>query len=59
MDYTTTKDFKKFKKTKLLYEPGFNAIDASIVKDEKGYPMFLKDELNHYGLKVHRFGCQT
>lgn len=42
--YTTTKDFKKFKKTKLLYEPGFNVIDASIVKDEKGYTMFLKDE---------------
>ncbi|MFV8271220.1 alpha/beta hydrolase fold domain-containing protein [Flavobacterium sp. GT2N3] len=42
--YTTTKDFKKFKKTKLLYEPGFNVIDASIVKDEKGYTMYLKDE---------------
>jgi acetyl esterase/lipase len=42
--YTTTKDFKKFKKTKLLYEPGFNVIDASIVKDEKGFTMFLKDE---------------
>ena len=42
--YTTTKDFKSFKKTKLLYEPGFNVIDASIVKDEKGYTMFLKDE---------------
>jgi hypothetical protein len=42
--YTTTKDFKKFNKTKLLYEPGFNVIDASIVKDEKGYTMFLKDE---------------
>jgi acetyl esterase/lipase len=42
--YTTTKDFKKFKKTKLLYEPGFNVIDASIVKEEKGFTMFLKDE---------------
>lgn len=42
--YTTTKDFKSFKKTKLLYEPGFNVIDASIVKDEKGYTMFIKDE---------------
>jgi acetyl esterase/lipase len=42
--YTTTKDFKSYKKTKLLYEPGFNVIDASIVKDEKGYIMFLKDE---------------
>lgn len=42
--YTTTKDFKKFKKTKLLYEPGFNVIDATILKDKKGYIMFLKDE---------------
>lgn len=42
--YTTTKDFKKFKKTKLLYEPGFNVIDSSILKDENGYIMFLKDE---------------
>lgn len=42
--YTTTKDFKKFSKTKLLYEPGFNVIDATILKQDKGYVMFLKDE---------------
>ena len=42
--YTTTKDVKSFKKTKLLYEPGFNVIDSSILKDENGYIMFLKDE---------------
>ncbi|MRX69430.1 Acetyl esterase/lipase [Flavobacterium resistens] len=42
--YTTTKDFKKFTKTKLLYEPGFNVIDASIVKQEQQYVMYLKDE---------------
>lgn len=42
--YTTTKDFKKFSKTKLLYEPGFNVIDATILKQDKGYIMFLKDE---------------
>jgi acetyl esterase/lipase len=44
MYYTTTKDFKKFAKTKLLYEPGFNVIDATILKQDKGYIMFLKDE---------------
>ena len=44
MLFRSTKDFKKFKKTKLLYEPGFNVIDASIVKNDKGYTMFLKDE---------------
>jgi len=40
----TTKDFKKFTPTKLLYEPGFNVIDSSIMKDENGYIMFLKNE---------------
>ncbi|MFC3560554.1 glycoside hydrolase family 43 protein [Pedobacter jamesrossensis] len=42
--YVTTKDFKSFSNTKLLYEPGFNVIDASIVKDNGKFIMFLKDE---------------
>ncbi|WP_316807738.1 glycoside hydrolase family 43 protein [Pedobacter agri] len=42
--YVTTKDFKTFSDTKLLYEPGFNVIDASIVKDNVKFIMFLKDE---------------
>lgn len=42
--YTITKDFKTYSSTKLLYEPGFNVIDSSILKDGKGYIMFLKDE---------------
>ncbi|MFV8341016.1 prolyl oligopeptidase family serine peptidase [Flavobacterium sp. XS2P39] len=42
--YTTTKDFKKFTRTKLLYEPGFNVIDATILKQDKGFVMYLKDE---------------
>lgn len=42
--YVTTKDFKTFSDTKLLYEPGFNVIDASIVKDNGKFIMFLKDE---------------
>lgn len=29
---TSTKDFKKFKKTKLWFNPDFNAIDAAVVK---------------------------
>lgn len=44
MYYVTTKDFKTFSDTKLLYDPGFNVIDASIVKDGKRFVMFLKDE---------------
>jgi len=42
--YVTTKDFKKFSKTKMLYDHGFNVIDATIVPDGKKFIMFLKDE---------------
>jgi hypothetical protein len=42
--FVTTKDFKVFSKTKLLYDNGFNVIDATIQKNGKRYIMFLKDE---------------
>lgn len=42
--YVTTKDFKQFSSTRLLYDPGFNVIDATIVPDHGKYLMFLKDE---------------
>ncbi|MES2279464.1 MAG: glycoside hydrolase family 43 protein [Bacteroidota bacterium] len=42
--YVTTKDFKTYTPTKLLYEPGFNTIDATIVPDGKRFIMFFKDE---------------
>ncbi|HEX2630203.1 MAG TPA: glycoside hydrolase family 43 protein [Chitinophagaceae bacterium] len=44
MYYVTTKDFTSFSKTKLLYDKGFNVIDASIVDAGNRYVMFLKDE---------------
>lgn len=44
MYYTTTKNFEKFSPTRLLYEPGFNSIDATILKDGDKFVMFLKDE---------------
>ncbi|WP_370476309.1 prolyl oligopeptidase family serine peptidase [Tamlana flava] len=44
MYYTTTKNFVTFTPTKLLYDPGFNVIDATIHKMEDKYIMFLKDE---------------
>jgi hypothetical protein len=47
MYYTTTKNFKKFSKIKLLYEPGFSVIDASIVPHGKQYLMFLKNETRY------------
>jgi hypothetical protein len=44
MYYTTTKDFVDFSDTKLFYDDGFNVIDATILKNEGTYYMFLKDE---------------
>lgn len=44
MYYTTTRDFIHFSETKLLYDPGFNVIDAVIKKNDDKYVMFLKDE---------------
>lgn len=42
--YVTTKDFKKFSKAKLLIDPDFSCIDATMVKRGKGdYVMVLKD----------------
>ena len=42
--FVTTKDFKTYTPTKLLYEPGFNVIDATIVKAGKQFMMVMKDE---------------
>ncbi len=42
--YTTTKDFKEFSDTKLLYDQGFSVIDAVIKFYDNQYYMFLKDE---------------
>ena len=44
MYYTTTTDFEHFSDTRLLYDQGFNVIDAVIVKTGKDYTLFLKDE---------------
>jgi predicted GH43/DUF377 family glycosyl hydrolase len=44
MYYTTTKDFVTFSPTKILYDQGFNVIDATILRIGKKYVMFLKDE---------------
>lgn len=44
MYYVTTEDFQDFSETRLLYEPGFNVIDGTIVKEGGEYIMFIKDE---------------
>lgn len=42
--YVTTKDFQTFSRTGLLYEPGFNVIDGTLMKINGQYTLFLKDE---------------
>ena len=42
--YVITKDFRSFSKAELLYDQGFNVIDATIQKYQNTYFMFLKDE---------------
>lgn len=42
--YVTTRDFKTFSKAKLLIDPGFSCIDATLVKrGQDDYVMVLKD----------------
>lgn len=42
--YSTTKDFKSFSKAKLLFDPGFSSIDATVVKRGQGdYLLVFKD----------------
>lgn len=59
MYYVSTKDFKTFSRTKLLYEPGFSVIDASIVPDGKRFVMFLKNETRYPAEKNIRIATAT
>lgn len=47
MYYTLTKDFETFSDTKLLFDPGFNVIDAVIKNIDGRYIMFVKDETRY------------
>ncbi|MDD3079584.1 MAG: glycoside hydrolase N-terminal domain-containing protein [Paludibacter sp.] len=42
--YCTTKDFINFSPTTLLYDPGFNVIDATIIPYKGRFLMIMKDE---------------
>ena len=42
--YATTKDFKSFSQAELFFDPGFNVIDATILKSGGKYYMVFKDE---------------
>jgi hypothetical protein len=41
---TTTRDFKTFSRARLFYDGGFNVIDATLVKDDNRYLLFMKNE---------------
>ncbi|MCY2993529.1 MAG: glycoside hydrolase family 43 protein [Planctomycetota bacterium] len=45
--FTVTTEFDRLEPARLLYEPGFNVIDATLVQDGKRFVMFLKDETRH------------
>ncbi|HEY9195766.1 MAG TPA: glycoside hydrolase family 43 protein [Mucilaginibacter sp.] len=45
--YITTRDFKTFSRAKILFDFGFNSIDATIVPDGKRFMMVFKDERLH------------
>jgi beta-xylosidase len=42
--YVMTKDFETFSPAKVLLDPGFNSIDATIVQAKGRYVMFIKNE---------------
>ena len=42
--YVATRDFRTFTPARLLYEHGFNVIDATMVRDGARWLMFVKDE---------------
>ncbi len=50
---TTTKDFETYTPAELFFDPGFNAIDATLVRDGRQILMFLKDETSRPEVKKH------
>jgi len=42
--FTRTNDFKTFSPTALLFDPGFNVIDGTIIKSNSKFVMIFKDE---------------
>src|ERR1044072_3240066 len=42
--YTSTRDFETYEPTKLLWDPGFNCIDATLLRRRDSWLLFGKDE---------------
>jgi hypothetical protein len=51
--FTTTRDFRTFSRTALLYEPGFSCIDATMAPAAGRWVMWLKDETKMPVAKKH------
>jgi hypothetical protein len=47
MYYVSSRDMEQFSETRLLYDPGFNSIDGTLLKHGDRYLMFLKDETRY------------
>ena len=45
--YTTTRNFQDYAPAQLLYDQGFNVIDATLLYQHDTYYMLLKDETRH------------
>jgi hypothetical protein len=57
--FVATKDFKSFTKAQLLYDQGFNVIDATIQKIGNQFVLFLKDETRNPPQKNIRMAFST
>lgn len=42
--FVTTRDFERFSPSRLLYDPGFNCIDATLLQAHEKLYLFFKDE---------------
>ena len=42
--YTTTKDFQTFTETKMLFDPGFSVIDATLFQNRSQFYLIFKDD---------------
>jgi hypothetical protein len=49
----TTRDFKDYNRAELFFDPGFNVIDATIVRDGTRFVMFFKDETKNPEARKH------
>jgi hypothetical protein len=50
---TTTRDFVTFTPTRLLYDPGFDVIDATMARGDDGWLLFVKNETERPARQKH------